>query len=294
MSEALRALLHGVVDYAGLFPPAALDMPAAVREYDAYRTSADAWMLGRFVVSVARLDEFGAALEGVHPAGPAPWAVSALAGPDIAGDVQRVRAFNAIVTNAAIDTLECKAVREEDIVAAAAFGHDEFVVFAELPVSPDPAALVRAVKRAGIHAKVRTGGVTAEAFPAPGDIVRFIRCCLDAGVPFKATAGLHHPIRGDFRLTYADDAPHGPMYGYLNVFLAAAFMAQGTSDADAERIVTERDASAFTFAPHSVAWHGRQLDASALASARQRVATSFGSCSFREPVDDLRLLGFLP
>ena len=76
---------------------------------------------------------------------------------------------------------------------------------------------------AGARAKVRTGGVTEGAFPASHALARFIQSCADAGVPFKATAGLHHPLRGEYRLTYEPGSPHGMMFGFLNVFLAAAF-----------------------------------------------------------------------
>jgi hypothetical protein len=293
VSEALRALLHGVVDYAGLFPPAALDLRTAVREYENYRTSPDGWMLGRFVVPAARLTELGEAIDAIHVTGPAPWGIAALHGADVAADVRLIREFNAAARSAIVDTLEGKAAIEDEIIAAAAFAGDDLTVFAELPVRHDPAPLIDAVKRAGVHAKVRTGGVTADAFPAAAHLVRFIRRCVEADVSFKATAGLHHPVRGKYRLTYAADAPQGMMYGYVNVFLAAAFMAQGMPDDDAARVLEERDASAFQFLPDAVTWRDRSLGAEALAWARRRVATSFGSCSFREPVDDLRSLGIL-
>ena len=60
MSEHLRALLHHVVDYAGLFPPAKLDMQPTVDNYAAALAGADQWMLGRLIVPVKRLDEFEA------------------------------------------------------------------------------------------------------------------------------------------------------------------------------------------------------------------------------------------
>lgn len=293
-SDALRVLLHGVVDYAGLFPPAALDMASAVREYENYRTSPDAWMLGRFIVPVARLGEFGAALDELHPAGPAAWPVAALCGADVAADVDTVRHFNDAARNAIIDTLETKATMEQQVVAAAAFGGQDFSVYVELPVATDPAPLIEAVRRANVRGKIRTGGVTGDAFPTPKEVVRFMRRCLEAHVPFKATAGLHHPLRAEYPLTYANDAPRGMMYGYLNVFLAAAFLAEGMSDADAARVLEERDVAAFRLLPNGITWRDRRVDAAALADTRQHVATSFGSCSFREPVDDLRSLGFLP
>jgi hypothetical protein len=170
-------------------------------------------------------------------------------------------------------------------------------VYAELPLG-DPAAaldgLLAAVRDAGARAKVRTGGVTASAFPDAADLVRFMDACRRAGVPFKATAGLHHPLRAEYRLTYEPDAPTGTMYGFLNVFLAAALLCAGASLPEAEAILTERDPAALRFDDGGVEWRGIRLTTDALRAAREAGAVvAFGSCSFREPVDDLRALGLL-
>jgi hypothetical protein len=287
---ALRALLEGIVDYAGLFPPAGLDMQSAVRNYASYRADPASWMLGRFVVPVARLDEFRAARALVDDRTD-PWLLSALLGGDSASDIERVREFNASQREqAVIDSVEGRFGDPDEIEhAAESVGH-ELELFAELPLDRDPAPLVAAVKRSGIKAKMRTGGVVASAVPSAASVVRFMRACLDAGVAFKATAGLHHPLRAVYRLTYDDGGPTGLMFGYLNVFLAAAFLAQGMNDDAAARLLDERDASSFLFRDDTVSWNGFTLNASQLRQARERVAVAFGSCSFREPVDELRLV----
>jgi hypothetical protein len=287
---ALRALLEGIVDYAGLFPPAALDMQSAVRNYASYRSDAASWMLGRFVVPVARLDEFIASRASVD-GGADPWVLSALLGRDPRSDVESVREFNSSQRErAVIDSLEGKLDDPAEIERVAeAVGH-ELELFAELPLDRDPTPLVAAVKRSGIKAKMRTGGVVASAVPSAGSVVRFMRACLDAGVAFKATAGLHHPLRAVYRLTYDTGGPTGLMFGYLNVFLAAAFLAQGMTGAAAVRLLDERDSSSFVFDDDSISWNGFTLSESQLRQAREQVAVAFGSCSFREPVDELRLV----
>jgi hypothetical protein len=287
---ALRALLGGIVDYAGLFPPAALDMQSAVRNYASYRADAASWMLGRFVVPVARLDEFSVA-RAIVDDGTDAWPLSALLGGDPALDLERVRHFNnSERERAVVDSLEGKLDDPGQIERAAeAVGH-ELELFAELPLDRDPTPLVAAVKRSGIKAKMRTGGVVASAVPSAAAVVRFMRACLDAGVAFKATAGLHHPLRAVYRLTYDNGGPTGLMFGYLNVFLAAAFLAHGMSDDDAVRLLDERDASSFVFGDDSISWNGFTLSESQLRRAREQVAVAFGSCSFREPVDELRLV----
>jgi len=288
---AVRALLANIVDYAGLFPPAALDMPTAVRNYLAYRDEGSAWMLGRFVAPVARLGELRSALER-HALSEAV-SVSATAGADVEADIATARAFNRVNRGfASVDVIEARLSTSETIEAAARAARGEFDLFAEVP-APDPGTLIEAVARAGIAAKLRTGGTTVDAFPTAANVVRFIRRCLDAGVRFKATAGLHHPLRAEYPLTYDAIAPKGTMFGYLNVFVTAALMRNGLTDADAERVLNERDRSRFEITADSIGWEGHSLTPEQLRDVRDRFAVSFGSCSFREPVDELHAISAL-
>ncbi len=289
---ALRALLAGIVDYAGLFPPAALDMPAAVRNYAAYRGDDHAWMLGRFVVPISRLDEFERARASLALDDLPEWRLTALAGANIADDLATAREYNRLhAGQASIDSIEAKLATPDAIRGAATAS--SFAVFAEIPLDPDPAPLVNALAAAGINAKIRTGGVTPNAIPSPELVVRMLRRCVAAGVRFKATAGLHHPLRAEYPLTYDTGAPVGLMYGYLNLFLAAAFMHDGMSDADAARVLDERSETAIQVTSAAVSWNGFRLSAAQIRNIRSEFAVSFGSCSFREPVDDLRALAIL-
>jgi hypothetical protein len=157
-------------------------------------------------------------------------------------------------------------------------------------VRDDPNPLVAAIAADGLCAKVRTGGVTADAFPAPTDVARFLAACVRHGVHFKATAGLHHPLRGEYPLTYDAHAPRGVMFGFLNVFLAAAFARQGMPPADVAALLDERDPAAFRLTDGHAGWRGHTLEAATIAADRAAFAASFGSCSFREPLDDLSTL----
>jgi hypothetical protein len=289
---ALRTLLAGIVDYAGLFPPAGLDMTAAVRNYAAYQRDDHAWMLGRFVVPIARLDEFERAHGALDVATDTAWRLSALLGADVESDVARARAFNLThAGRAAIDSLEGALGDESAIARAVSSGLlDDFTLFAELPSMPDPAPLLAAIKRAGINAKLRTGGLTADTIPLASAIVRYLRRCIEYGMRFKATAGLHHPVSAEHPLTYEADAPRGVMFGYLNVFLAAGLMMEGMTDADAVRVLDERRTDGFRIASSAIEWETFRLTTAQLRQTRDRLAVSFGSCSFREPVDELQLL----
>jgi hypothetical protein len=297
----LRLLLEHGIDYAGLFPPAGLAMRPALENYAAYRRGPEAWALGRFVVPAARLDELERAAADLLPAdADDPWRLSVLLGADPAADVRRLGELNcrhaAAGAGALVaDAVELKAETAEAVEAALAGLPRHLTAFVELPLNRDPAPALAAIARRGAGAKVRTGGVTEDAFPATADLLRFLRAAAAAGVPFKATAGLHHTIRARDRLTYEPDSPSGTMYGFLNLFLAAAFLRQGMGDADATRLLEETDPTSLAFEREGggIVWRGHRLGPDALVEARARGLGSFGSCSFEEPIGDLASLHLL-
>jgi hypothetical protein len=296
--NSIRSFLAGIVDYAGLFPPAGLDMETAARNYAQYRAGDDRDLLGRFVVPAARLDEFSEAARQVLEKGEAgePWRLSVLIGDDLAAASKAVLEFNCRHGSgpeqgrAVCDAVEIHARKEGDVTAAANVFPELFRIFFEIPLDPDPRPMLQAISRHPASAKMRTGGVTEAAFPTSASIVRFVGRSNELGVPFKATAGLHHALRSSYPLTYEADSRRGMMFGYLNLFLAAAFIRRGMSEHEAREVLEERSVGAFTFSGGGVLWRGHELSASDLAAARSRLALSFGSCSFREPVDEARAL----
>jgi hypothetical protein len=297
---SLHSLLRGAIDYAGLFPPAGLGMAEAVRNYSAYREGEDAWALGRFVVPATRVVEFESAAAPLLPRSPSPspWRVAALIGPDVESDLRTLDQFNcrhAAEGEGAVaaDVVEGKAESIETIAWLLSRMPSHLQAYVEVPIAGDPARLIAAIGAAGGRAKVRTGGITADAFPPAADLVRFIRCCLAAGVPFKATAGLHHPLRAEYRLTHEPGSACGTMFGFLNLFLATGFIAAGLDDREAGLLLEEGDRDAFRFDDAGVEWRGRRLDAGALRRARETGMVAFGSCSFIEPLGDLESLGLL-
>lgn len=285
-APVIRTLLTGLIDYAGLFPPAALSMTDAVSNYAVYRASPDAWALARFVVPAARLDEFERAA-AAHVNG-LPWRLSVLGQ---VTDTEVIAAFNARHRGRlVVDAVETRASSAGEVASLAPLTAVA-TVFVEIPVRDDPDALVAAIGAHGLRAKIRTGGVTPDAFPAAGDVARFLAQCARREVMFKATAGLHHPLCGEFPLTYATDAARHGMFGFLNVFLAASYARRGLAVEEVAQLLDERDARAVRFAADGVDWRGHHLSTGALAEDRARFALSFGSCSFREPLDDLSALG---
>ncbi len=298
-ADARRLLFEGLVDYAGLFPPAALPMAGAVARYDEYRRGPQAWALGNFVVPIARLTEFEHAAEPHF--GDAVWPLALLTGADFGADVAAIVEFAArAIPRAAVAAIETKAATSDEVVAVARHAvalrsriGTAFDVYVEVPIATDPRAMVAAIAAHGLRAKVRTGGVESGAFPTAGQLAHFVSVCAAHNVTFKATAGLHHAIRGTYPLTYEPASASGMMFGFLNVFLAALFVHDGLGETDARALLEERDPDAFTFTTRGVTWRGHTLTAESIRDARRHAATSFGSCSFAEPTADLLALGLL-
>ncbi|HEX8196126.1 MAG TPA: hypothetical protein VF571_08060 [Pyrinomonadaceae bacterium] len=293
IKQSVRVLLSEIVDYAGLFPPSQLPMKKAVENYAEYLNGEHRWMLGRFICPVSRLEEFGENA-GKFMDGETVWRLSALAGESLAEDLQKIEEFNAArAGQAAIDTLEIKAADPEEIYAAKKLLPGNLTTYFEIPLKLRINEFVAAVAINRLRAKVRTGGVTQDAFPPVDEIVKFLRVCIAANVPFKATAGLHHPLRCQRALTYEENAAQGTMHGFLNVFLAAAFLRQNLNAPFINRLTTERDASQFEFDDEGLSWSGNRVEVEQIRLMRERNAISFGSCSFIEPIEDLQQLGLL-
>jgi hypothetical protein len=302
----LEALLRHAIDYAGLFPPAQLDMAGAVAEYESYLASPDEWALGRFVVPATRLDELGAVVaEAGRPGGRSlggpRWGLrlSVVLGADLAVDLERVQAFDAAQRPeedswwGKVEAVELRAGTPDAVMRALRVVPDQFERYVEIPVGDDPVPLVRLIRDADAFAKVRTGGTTADAFPASENLARFLAACVREQVPFKATAGLHHPLRGEYPLTYEPGSACGHMYGFLNVFLATSLLSAGVDEGEARRLLEEHDPRAVHFDQLTAAWQGHRIPLDRLLASRN-LLKSFGSCSFREPIDDLTALGLLP
>ncbi len=307
MSEnpIVRAALAGLIDYAGLFPPAGLAMESALAEYAGARGGPNAWMLDRFIVPASRLAEVSAA----YPAD-APIALSVIV--DATSDsltwfeAARTRLAAGQATLASDPRLHLAAL-EVPLPALRTLrdSYDapigQFAALASAagvrttPAYLEPVrdarwrdalpATMTVLARHRFGAKVRCGGAAAEAFPSCEDLGAFIRAAVAVGVPFKATAGLHHPVR------HVDMATGCTMHGFLNI-LAATLVARGEAPPMAvESALGEEDAQAFRFTGESFSWRDRHFDVDAVTAARAEGFVAYGSCSFDEPVADLGAMG---
>jgi len=277
-----RALLERAIDYAGLFPPATLPLPDVLSRYREYSASADAWALGRLVVPADRLAELGviARAEGD------PIPISALVGTGTADAVDAIERFNREQTAARVQTVEVKAGSAGVALAVLAAIPPGWVSYLEVPVGEAGDAVLDVAAARGARAKVRTGGTRTEAFPDPDALTHFLAAAEARGVPFKATAGLHHPLRGTYPLTYATGAPAGTMYGYLNLALAALLAWTGRGEPAIRSALLESDASSFRIENASLTWRTESFPWEILRTMRSEFFHGFGSCSFREPLDE--------
>ena len=294
--ESVRILLAGAIDYAGLFPPAGLSMSEAVINYSTYRNSNYSWMLGRFVLSVARLDEFiESAGDFVSRDAKEAWRLSVLAGEDLGDTMRRIEQFNTKYSpGVVIDSLEVKASSTSKIENTLRTLPSGINAYFELGLNENFADLVSLVALSGQRAKIRTGGVTPDSFPQTREIMRFVRTCSGANVPFKATAGLHHPIRCFRPLTYENNSPEGTMHGFLNLFLLTGFTRAGYRADMLEDVMEEEFDEVFRFDAQHVNWRDDYtLNLRQIHNLREHGIQSFGSCSFDEPITDLQKLGVL-
>jgi hypothetical protein len=274
-------MLEGLIDYAGLYPPANLDMQGTVDAWSANYSSEDRWMLGRLIIPASRLDEFTQAAEQLLPnSDEEPWQLSVLL-PEASSDgfvdsANAVVAFNMSDCGAIANVVEFKASSTAEIDSALSCLHDDIFPFIELPINQDPRGLIAALAGSIAGAKVRTGGTVAELYPSAEDLSRFIHCCAISKLQFKATAGMHHPCRN------YNESVGVHEFGFLSVLYAAA--AAKFHNATPEGIVDilqtdEVDLDSCT--------------EEMLECVRAELFCSFGSCSIDDPRTDLQAMGLL-
>jgi hypothetical protein len=260
-------------------------MAEAVAEYARHRDAPDEWALGRFVVPFARWRQFAEAVAALAPVG-LPWPVSLLASPSEVGPVA------ATVTERSsfiVQSVESRADSVTDVDALSGLVDAGLEVFVEPSSVASFDAIASSIARIGAAGKIRTGGVTAAAFPDARQVLAFLQACRRHGIRFKATAGLHHAIRGEYRLTYEPSPPMGLMFGFLNIAMGSALLWFGRGDDVVLDTLEERSSDAFEFTEAGVTWQQEHLTAEQLDDVRSEFFVGFGSCSFREPMADLGL-----
>ncbi|MGD8451135.1 MAG: hypothetical protein PVJ57_04900 [Phycisphaerae bacterium] len=322
MERSLRTLLTGIVDYAGLFPPAELPLEEAIREYAGTQTGPAAWLLSRFVCPADRLSDFGPLGDKAFTADkPARLTVLGREDPLTPEFIKDVRLADYFAKThgerCQIEALELRvpgdklrdwtpeAVSEGlDVLATRLLEHhfaDAEVFLEPIFVGEYRESLARTIAALQFHdeqrgrpaparigLKLRTGGVQATAFPPLERVAHTLIACRDGCVPLKFTAGLHHPLR------HFDAGLQTDMHGFINVFTGAVLAhARGLNEETLTQLLAEQDAAAFTFTAEGFQWREWSATIDEIELARREFALSFGSCSLNEPQEGLSTLGLM-
>ena len=300
-AASLRALLNRSIDYAGMFPPCDLELEPALKNQAEYVRSTDSWMLSAFVLPIAKFSDAVSLVSRFDKAHPL--RVSAL-GPktenakdfllELKNSAETIRSFQKQhVDLVSVVQLEMVLPQDVDLAglseAAALVGDLKLQLFWETPAeSAEKAiALLARAKQPAFGYKLRTGGVIADAFPNSVQIARAIHASTKHHVPIKFTAGLHHPIR-QFR-----DEVKTEMHGFLNVLGTGVLSAEHHwEEAQTIEMLEDQRAESFEFHETVFAWRDWEITLDRI-KARRKFVTSFGSCSFDEPREDLRALDLL-
>jgi hypothetical protein len=294
MLASIKALLSSVVDYAGLFPPVKLGLREAMVNYAQDQMAPYSWMLGRFVLSASRLNEFEELLPKflLEDEKTKQWSLSVIVSGNVESEIERMRSLkNSKIAVTSLEFPPLSPTQIERVFPLLPAGVD---LFFEIPLNSDLEAYLTVLRRIGASAKIRTGGITVDAFPCITQLCRCIYAFAAAQVPFKATAGLHHLLPAKHRLTSEPDSPSTVMHGFLNVALLAALVYwQKVTPEEALAVLQESSIDRFQFKAGGIGWRDRQLSTAQIQEARQHFFRSFGSCSFQEPIDELKELRLL-
>ncbi|MFL6569798.1 MAG: hypothetical protein ACJ8HQ_11790 [Chthoniobacterales bacterium] len=301
---SLRELVTGSVDYAGLFPPASLTLEPAVANYADYIRTSDAWMLGAFVLPLAKFDDVSGSLSRFDVEHR--FRISAL-GPKTDTPEQFISALHSAAKTirdfqsrhgaiATVSQIELPLATQPGATFAQtyeALDGLQVQLFVEAPADEAERVIAgiadyhRAKTAARFGFKLRTGGVVASAFPSSMWIARALVAAAKHRVPIKFTAGLHHPVR------LFHDSVQTKMHGFLNVLGAGVLAAEHEWDAvQTAAMLDDESAESFAFDDDSFSWREWRLPTERIRAQRELV-TSFGSCSFDEPREDLRALNLL-
>ncbi|MCM3771430.1 hypothetical protein M3225_13235 [Priestia aryabhattai] len=311
LKASIHAFLSNLIDYAGLFPPANLSLDISIKNYKEFQMCKDSWMLGRFIIPISQLNQLTPYVSMFSKE--RPLIISTLGSRSnnkieclnsLHADLEVVRAFhNEYKRNIKIDICEIplpphipdRALLQTIAKATDKSGLQTFCE-ATMPLDRDwKSKILETLDIIAAHNnesdlllgfKLRTGGVTAEAFPTSQQVATVLVGCRDRDIPLKFTAGLHHPIR-----MYREEV-NTQMHGFLNVFTAGMLAYVKKLDiVSTVKILADEKSKNFKFTDKGLQWHDLTVPTSEIIRLREKLLCSYGSCSFDEPREDLRTLG---
>jgi hypothetical protein len=331
MQKAFRAFMEGMIDYAGLFPPARLDLHTALDRYDRYRNGPESWMIARFVIPGGRLSELEPYAGEIIGRGNMPFRLSVLAGGgDTEGEAlqrlgeegESIRSFLGFVgKKMTIETVETRLPHE----TAEAAKEREVIGFLEAFSStlgdaiPEPPALFVEVAPSGDS--IRTDGAAIRGMaglattssgrdsttgfsrigfklrsggPEPGAFPPVGRVASVIQTCVNHRIPLKCTAGLHHPLRHHDEAVGVMSHGFFNIFGAGILAyTQKLLPKQIEQCLSDENSESFTFENCAFSWQGIEVSTRAVEAARREFAIGFGSCSFEEPRDHLQSLGLL-
>jgi len=297
--DARTAAFAALIDYAGLFPPASESMQQAVDRYRTARSGPSGWVSGRFLCRASDLTELASVVTKTFRQGDVPWEIGVIfdlpAGEaaSLASDFHREMDPAVAVSAAEARLPDATQEAAGALVTTMLSITPDIVPFIEIDRSENISKQIKLVadvlasrRRTG-GAKLRCGGLTPDLFPEPAEVAEFIISACNDRLAFKATAGLHQPVR------HFDETIGTYRHGFVNIAMATAFAEAGSNVTKLEAVIEETDMDAFTFNAASASWRDETVPGTALRRMRQTRFVAYGSCDFDEPVDALADLGFL-
>ncbi|MGM0875865.1 MAG: hypothetical protein ACQEWV_13995 [Bacillota bacterium] len=290
--EAISHFMTELIDYAGIFPPAALDLSDAIINYQSYIKGSDSWMLGPFVIPVNRLNElepFKALFSEEHPLR---LSIILTKSEKFEHDMKAINLFlETYETAGTVEGIEIPLPPQVNpsLLKKIENKTENYHVYCEITGTNDQLTHTldaiqtinqKSLKRIGI--KLRMGGIKAHFFPSANQVAFVINECRKRGLALKFTAGLHHPIR-----QYRNEV-ETKMHGFVNVFTASIMAyCHEVDEATLQAILLDEDPADFSFTPDALSWCNKTVSATEINKARSLFAASYGSCSFEEPREEL-------
>jgi hypothetical protein len=314
---SLKNFAGKMIDYAGIFPPANLSMAQALNNYLFYRQGEYKWMLNKLIVPAKKLPELAKLINDVKIETPVSLSIIGSGGDTMSqfgkstsDDIKKTDDFLAeCASYASIDVYEVKLPleileQEEaddmlDLMISAsgdldsALGKDLPIFYEAILGEKYEETILKVVENiASLNNKcgykLRTGGTEAFSFPTSEQIAFAMMTCAEFSVPMKFTAGLHHPIR------HFDDGVNTYMHGFFNVFGAGILAySNGLDETELLEILNDEDPDEFMFGENGFEWNEIEATNEEIHEARTNLVISYGSCSFDEPVDDLKVMELL-
>lgn len=270
------ALFTAIVDDAALFPPGSASMPDALAAHPHHKRALYAGLVGRFLCPASRLSELIEVLPEDHELA---LGLIADSGSDGLGEALRLGQQDHRLNVEAVEVRPPDGPDLTESVQRVLETLPPMLAFVELPRVPGWTGGLDAIAAAGRGAKLRTGGLRADAFPTPAELATFVRACVERDVPFKCTAGLHRAIR------HRDESTGFVQHGFFNLALATHAAVLGEDAATVTALIAEEQAAPLLSTYEQVSDHEARRTRGAF--------VGFGSCSILEPVDDLTRLGLL-